>query len=309
MWLLYEDPRATFEGLAMRFMDIRKRIYSYPTLGKRAQMVAIPTTSGTGAEVTPFAVITDDEGMKHPLADYQLTPNMAIVDSQLVMSMPRTLTAYSGLDALTHALEAYVSTLATEYTNCQALQAIKLLFDYLPEAYRNGRTSRTAREQVHNASTIAGMAFANAFLGICHSLAHKLGARFHVPHGCANAMLLSHVVRFNATDVPTKQGTFPQYTHPMAKQRYAAVADYLSLGGTSEDEKVERLIAKIEELKRVCEIPESLESFGLDRKAFEAQIDRMAMEAFDDQCTGTNPRYPLVAELKQLYLDAFERNC
>jgi acetaldehyde dehydrogenase/alcohol dehydrogenase len=234
---------------------------------------------------------------------------MAIVDSELVMSMPKQLTAYSGLDALTHALEAHVSILATEYTSCQALQAIKMVFESLPEAYRNGRTNRKAREQMHNASTIAGMAFGNAFLGICHSLAHKLGARFHVPHGCANAMLLSHVVRFNATDVPTKQGTFPQYTHPMAKSRYAEIADYLGLGGKSEDEKVERLIKKIEELKRICEIPENLDAFGLDRGEFEEQVDQMALEAFDDQCTSANPRYPLVEELKQLYLDAFERNC
>ncbi|MFO8064833.1 MAG: bifunctional acetaldehyde-CoA/alcohol dehydrogenase [Spirochaetia bacterium] len=309
MWLLYEDPTATFEGLAMRFMDIRKRVYNYPKLGKKAEMVAIPTTSGTGAEVTPFAVITDDDGMKHPLADYELTPHMAIVDSELVMTMPKQLTAYSGLDALTHALEAYVSILATEYTSSQALQAIKMVFDSLPEAYRNGRTNRKAREKMHNASTIAGMAFGNAFLGICHSLAHKLGARFHVPHGCANAMLLSHVVRFNATDVPTKQGTFPQYTHPMAKSRYAEIADYLGLGGKSEDEKVERLIKKIEELKRICEIPESLDAFGLDRGEFDAQVDQMALEAFDDQCTVANPRYPLVEELKHLYLEAFERNC
>ncbi|AFG38482.1 bifunctional acetaldehyde-CoA/alcohol dehydrogenase [Spirochaeta africana] len=309
MWLLYEDGGATFEGLAMRFMDIRKRIYDYPEMGKKAMMVAIPTTSGTGAEVTPFAVITDDDGMKHPLADYALTPDMAIIDGELVMSMPKKLTAWSGLDALTHAMEAYVSILSNEYTSGMALQAIKMVIENLPAAYLNGDTDVKAREKMHNASTIAGMAFANAFLGICHSLAHKLGARFHVPHGCANAMLLNHVIKFNATDVPTKQGTFAQYTHPMAKQRYAEIADYLGLGGKSEDEKVERLINKIEEIKQICEIPANLGEYGLDKAEYEAALDTMALEAFDDQCTGANPRYPLVEELKQIYLDAFERSC
>lgn len=309
MWLLYEDGGATFEGLAMRFMDIRKRIYDYPEMGKKAMMVAIPTTSGTGAEVTPFAVITDDDGMKHPLADYALTPDMAIIDGELVMSMPKKLTAWSGLDALTHAMEAYVSILSNEYTSGMALQAIKMVIENLPAAYLNGDTDVKAREKMHNASTIAGMAFANAFLGICHSLAHKLGARFHVPHGCANAMLLNHVIKFNATDVPTKQGTFAQYTHPMAKQRYAEIADYLGLGGKNEDDKVQRLINKIEELKQICEIPANLREYGLDKAEFEAALDTMALEAFDDQCTGANPRYPLVEELKQLYLDTFERSC
>lgn len=308
MWLLYEDSTASFEGLAMRFMDIRKRIYNYPELGKKAMMVAIPTTSGTGAEVTPFAVITDDDGMKHPLADYALTPDMAIIDGELVMSMPKKLTAWSGLDALTHAVESYVSTVANEYTMGLSLQAIKMVFDYLPAAYLNGDTDVTAREKMHNASTIAGMAFANGFLGICHSLAHKLGARFHVPHGCANAMLLNHVIRFNATDVPTKQGILPQYTHPMAKQRYAQIADFLGLGGKTEDDKVQKLIGKIEELKQVCEIPANLAVYGLDRAQFETELDMMSVEAFDDQCTGANPRYPLVEELKQIYLDAFDRS-
>ncbi len=309
MWLLYEDNTASFEGLAMRFMDIRKRIYTYPVLGKKSMMVAIPTTSGTGAEVTPFAVITDDDGMKHPLADYALTPDMAIIDGELVMSMPKKLTAWSGLDALTHAMEAYVSILANEYTSGMALQAIKMVIENLPAAYLNGDTDVKAREKMHNASTIAGMAFANAFLGICHSLAHKLGARFHVPHGCANAMLLNHVIKFNATDVPTKQGTFAQYTHPMAKQRYAEIADYLGLGGKTEDDKVENLIRKIEEIKQICEIPANLEEYGLNRREYEAALDTMSLEAFDDQCTGANPRYPLVEELKQLYMDAFERSC
>ncbi len=309
MWLLYEDPSASFEGLAMRFMDIRKRIYTYPELGRKAIMVAIPTTSGTGAEVTPFAVITDDDGMKHPLADYALTPDVAIVDSDLVTTMPPKLTAWSGLDALTHAIEAYVSVVANEYTSPMALQAIKLVVENLPAAYRNGDTDLKAREKMHNAGTIAGMAFANAFLGICHSLAHKLGARFHVPHGCANAILLGHVIRYNATDAPTKQGTFAMYTHPMAKERYAEISRYLGLGGVTEDEQVERLIDKIEEIKRICEIPNTLEAYGIDRAEFESSLDAMALEAFDDQCTGANPRYPLVEELKQIYLDAFERSC
>jgi acetaldehyde dehydrogenase/alcohol dehydrogenase len=307
MWLMYEDQTATFEGLSMRFMDIRKRIYTYPELGRKSLMVAIPTTSGTGAEVTPFAVITDDNGMKHPLADYQLTPYMAIIDSELVMTMPKNLTAWSGMDALTHAIEAYVSIFANEYTDGHALKAIKLLMEYLPAAYLEGDKDVKAREMVHHASTIAGMAFANSFLGITHSLAHKLGARFHVPHGCANAMLLNHVIRFNATDTPTKQGTLPQYGYPQATKRYAEIADYLGLGGGSDDEKVELLINAIEGLKEMVNIPKSLEAFGLDRDEFEAQVATMALEAFDDQCTGANPRYPLVVELKQLYLDAFEQ--
>ncbi|MFW5688979.1 MAG: bifunctional acetaldehyde-CoA/alcohol dehydrogenase, partial [Spirochaetota bacterium] len=306
MWLLYERPEITFEGLAMRFMDIRKRIYALPELGKKATMVAIPTTSGTGSEVTPFAVVTDERtGVKYPLADYELTPDMAIVDANLVASMPAGLTAFSGIDALTHALEAMVSVLSTDYTNGMALEAIRILFKYLPQAYRDGARNARAREKVHNAATMAGMAFANAFLGICHSMAHKLGSAFGLPHGLANALMVSHVIRFNAADAPTKQTAFPQYTHPDAKARYARIADYLALGGETQDEKVELLIEKIEELKAGLGIAASIKEAGVDEMAFLTKVDDLARNAFDDQCTGANPRYPLVKELKDLYLTAF----
>ena len=306
MWLLYERPEITFEGLAMRFMDIRKRIYALPELGRKATMVAIPTTSGTGSEVTPFAVVTDERtGVKYPLADYELTPDMAIVDSQLVSSMPPRLTAYSGIDALTHALEAMVSVLSTDYTNGMALEAIRVLFKYLPQAYRDGGRNAKAREKVHNAATMAGMAFANAFLGVCHSTAHKLGSAFDLPHGLANALMVSHVIRFNADDAPTKQTAFPQYTHPDAKGRYARVADYLGLGGASAEEKVDALIARIEELKAELDIPGSIREAGVDEMAFLTKAETLARHAFDDQCTGANPRYPLIEELKTLYLAAY----
>ncbi|MFW5718476.1 MAG: iron-containing alcohol dehydrogenase, partial [Spirochaetota bacterium] len=291
---------------AMRFMDIRKRIYALPELGKKATMVAIPTTSGTGSEVTPFAVVTDERtGVKYPLADYELTPDMAIVDANLVASMPAGLTAFSGIDALTHALEAMVSVLSTDYTNGMALEAIRILFKYLPQAYRDGARNARAREKVHNAATMAGMAFANAFLGICHSMAHKLGSAFGLPHGLANALMVSHVIRFNAADAPTKQTAFPQYTHPDAKARYARIADYLALGGETQDEKVELLIEKIEELKAGLGIAASIKEAGVDEMAFLTKVDDLARNAFDDQCTGANPRYPLVKELKDLYLTAF----
>lgn len=306
MWLLYERPEITFEGLAMRFMDIRKRIYALPELGKKATMVAIPTTSGTGSEVTPFAVVTDERtGVKYPLADYELTPDMAIVDSQLVASMPPRLTAYSGIDALTHALEAMVSVLSTDYTNGMALEAIRVLFKYLPQAYRDGGRNARAREKVHNAATMAGMAFANAFLGVCHSTAHKLGAAFDLPHGLANALMVSHVIRFNADDAPTKQTAFPQYTHPDAKGRYARVADYLRLGGETAEEKVNLLIERVEALKAELDIPGSIRESDVDEMAFLTKVDTLARRAFDDQCTGANPRYPLIDELKTLYLTAY----
>jgi acetaldehyde dehydrogenase/alcohol dehydrogenase len=306
MWLMYEHPDVTFEGMALRFMDIRKRIYAFPKLGKKAIFVAIPTTSGTGSEVTPFAVVTDDAtGHKYPLADYELTPDMAIVDSELVMSMPAKLTAFSGIDALTHALEAFVSVLSTEYTNAMALESIRILFKYLPLAYREGATNLKARERVHNATCMAGMAFANAFLGICHSMAHKLGAAHHLPHGLANALLISHVVKYNATDAPVKQAAFPQYTYPSVKERYARIADYLHLGGVTLDDKVEALVKAVEGLKKELDIPASIRDAGVPEKAFFADLDALAEEAFDDQCTGANPRYPLIAELKQLYTDAF----
>lgn len=307
MWLMYEQPDVEFDGLAMRFMDIRKRVYQLPPLGQKATLVAIPTTSGTGSEVTPFAVVTDDRvGIKYPLADYALTPNMAIVDPELVLNMPKRLTAYGGVDALTHALEAYVSVLASEFTNGLALEAIDLLFRYLPRAYKNGAADPEAREKVHYAATIAGMAFANAFLGICHSMAHKLGSTFHVPHGLANALMISHVIRYNATDVPFKQAIFPQYKYPNAKERYARIADHLNLGGTTPNEKVERLIGAIEALKRELDIPQTIrEVLGDDDGTFYSQLETMADQAFDDQCTGANPRYPLISDLKDLYIRAY----
>ena len=306
MWLMYEMPEISFEEIAMRFMDIRKRIVRLPELGKKATMVAIPTTSGTGSEVTPFAVITDaDTGNKYPLADYALTPKMAIIDTQLVMKMPKRLTAYSGIDALTHALEARVSVMASDYTNSLANEAARLIFDFLPRCYADGAMDEEAREHMHNASTMAGMAFANAFLGVCHSMAHKLGGMYHIPHGLANAMLICEVIRYNATDVPVKQGVFPQYKYPNAKAAYAAIATYCGLGGKTDDEKVERLIAAIEKLKAELEIPKSIKAYGIDEATFLAQLDELALKAFDDQCTGANPRYPLVAELKEILLKVY----
>ncbi|GIL64204.1 hypothetical protein Vafri_18176 [Volvox africanus] len=309
MWLMYECPETRFDGLAMRFMDIRKRVYEVPELGKKATMVCIPTTSGTGSEVTPFSVVTDERlGAKYPLADYALTPHMAIVDPQLVLNIPKKLTAWGGIDALTHALESYVSICATEYTRGLSREAIQLLFKYLPRAYSNGPNDYEAREKVHYAATIAGMAFANAFLGICHSMAHKLGAAFHVPHGLANAALISHVIRYNATDMPAKQAAFPQYQYPNAKHHYAELATMLSLGGSTDDEKVIKLIEAIENLKKVCDIPPTIKDVFNDPAKGEdylQRLDALAEDAFDDQCTGANPRYPLIADLKQIYLDAY----
>lgn len=308
MWLMYEQPDTEFEGLATRFMDIRKRVYEVQPLGQKASMVCIPTTSGTGSEVTPFAVVTDQHtGIKYPLADYALTPNVAIVDPDLVMQMPKRLTAYGGLDALTHAIEAYVSVFASEFTNGLALEAIRLLMKYLPAAYQEGANNPKAREKVHYAATMAGMAFANAFLGICHSLAHKLGSTFHVPHGLANALLISHVIRYNATDVPFKQAIFPQYKYPNARWRYAQIAEYVGLNGATEDEKVEKLIDAIEVLKAQLDIPKTIKETLSDEDAkFYDQVEWMAEQAFDDQCTGANPRYPLIEDLKSLYILAYE---
>ena len=306
MWLMYEHPEIKFEDVAMRFMDIRKRIVALPELGAKATMVAVPTTSGTGSEVTPFAVITDAEtGNKYPLADYALTPDMAIIDTQLTMKMPKKLTAYSGIDALTHALEARVSVMASDYTNSLAMEAAKLVFEYLPRCYNNGPMDEEAREHMHNASTMAGMAFANAFLGLCHSMAHKLGGMYHVPHGLANAMLICDIIKYNATDVPVKQGTFPQYKYPHAKASYAAMATYLGLGGKNDDEKVANLIAAIEKLKADLQIPKSLKEYGIDEATFLAQLDELSVKAFDDQCTGANPRYPLISEIRDLYLKVY----
>ena len=308
MWLLYEHPEIEFEGLAMRFMDIRKRVYELPPLGEKALLVAIPTTSGTGSEVTPFAVVTDRRNnIKYPLADYALTPSMAIVDPELVLHMPKRLTAYGGIDALTHALEAFASVLASEYTNGLALEAIRLIFKYLPSAYHNGANDPKAREKMHYAATIAGMAFANGFLGICHSMAHQLGATFHIPHGLANALMISHVIRYNATDAPFKQAAFSQYKYPNAKWRYARVANYLGLGGDTEDEQVDRLIAAIENLKQELEIPSAMKmAMTTGEEDFYDKLDGVADRAFDDQCTGSNPRYPLIQDLKQLLIDAYE---
>jgi len=307
MWLMYEQPQIEFEGLAMRFMDIRKRVYELPALGQKAQLICIPTTSGTGSEVTPFAVVTDDlVGIKYPLADYALTPNVAIVDPTLTLHMPRSLTAFGGIDALTHALESYVSIMASDFTDGLALQAIKLLMEFLPRAYKNGAADPEAREKVHYAATIAGMAFANAFLGVCHSLAHKLGSTFHVPHGLANALMISHVIRYNATDAPFKQAIFPQYRFPNAKHRYAQIADHLGLGGITDDEKVLLLVDAIEGLKQQVEIPLTIrETLNASEQDFYDHLELMSEQAFDDQCTGANPRYPLIRDLKELYTLAY----
>lgn len=307
MWVMYEHPEVKFEDLAMRFMDIRKRVYKFPELGKKAIMVAIPTSAGTGSEVTPFSVITDEEtGIKYPLADYELTPDMAIVDAELMMSMPKGLTAASGIDALVHAIEAYVSVMASEYTNGLALEAIRLIFKYLPQAYEEGETNVKAREKMAHASSMAGMAFANAFLGICHSMAHKLGAFHHLPHGIANALLIDEVIRYNATDAPRKQAAFPQYKYPNAAWRYARIADYLNLGGSSEDEKVELLIKEIDKLKKKIGILDYISDYGVTEDKFNETLDEMVEQAFDDQCTAANPRYPLMSEIKEMYLKAYK---
>ncbi|AQR94661.1 aldehyde-alcohol dehydrogenase [Clostridium saccharoperbutylacetonicum] len=307
MWVLYEHPEQKFEDLAMRFMDMRKRVYPFPKLGEKAMMVSIPTSAGTGSEVTPFAVITDEKsGVKYPLADYELTPDMAIVDVELMMNMPKNLTAASGIDALIHAIEAYVSVLASEYTNGLALEAIRLIFKYLPQAYEEGTTNVKAREKMAHASTIAGMAFANAFLGVCHSMAHKLGAEHHIPHGVANALLINEVIRFNAVDNPLKQTAYPQYKYPNVKTRYARIADYLNLGGKTEDEKLELLIKAIDELKEKLDLPKNIKETGVTEKKFYRTLDEMSEQAFDDQCTGANPRYPLIKEIKQMFINAYD---
>ncbi len=309
MWVLYEHPEVNFHDLAMTFMDIRKRVYPFPKMGEKAMMVSIPTSAGTGSEVTPFAVITDEQsGVKYPLADYELTPDMAIVDAELMMNMPKGLTAASGIDALVHAIEAYVSVLASEFTNGLALEAIRLVFKYLPQAYNEGTTNVKAREKMAHASTIAGMAFANAFLGICHSMAHKLGAEHHIAHGVANGILIDHVIRFNAVDNPRKQASFPQYKYPNAKWRYAKIAEHLNLGGKNDDEKVENLIKAIQNLKKQINLPSTIAECGVTKEAFYSTLDSMTEDAFDDQCTGANPRYPLMSELKEMYINAYSNN-
>ncbi|HEX2956818.1 MAG TPA: iron-containing alcohol dehydrogenase, partial [Chitinispirillaceae bacterium] len=306
MWILYEHPEVKFKDLAIRFMDIRKRIYQFPKLGKKAMLVAVPTTSGTGSEVTPFAVITDEKtGIKYPIADYELTPNVAVVDPELVMSMPKSLTAFGGLDALVHAIEAYISVFASEYTNGLALEAIRLIFKYLPSSYENGSNDLKAREKMHYAATTAGMAFANALLGVCHSMAHKLGAAFHIPHGLANALIISQVIKYNAAEAPRKQTAFPQYKYPQASARFAKIADHLILGGDTNSEKIDLLVKKIQELKCKLNIPLSIRDAGVSEAAFLAKVDELSELAFDDQCTGANPRYPLISEIRDLYLKAF----
>ena len=309
MWVLYEHPDADFQDMAMRFVDIRKRVYGFPKMGEKAYFVAVPTSAGTGSEVTPFAVITDEvTGVKYPLADYELMPNMAIVDADMMMDAPKGLTAASGIDAVTHALEAYASMLATDYTDGLALRSLKLVFENLPKAYDNGPNEPRARENMANAATMAGMAFANAFLGVCHSMAHKLGAFYHLPHGVANALLISKVLRFNAAEVPVKMGTFSQYDHPHTLDRYAEVADYLGLGGQTQQEKLENLIKAVDDLKERVGIRKTIREYGVDEKEFLERLDDMVEQAFDDQCTGANPRYPLMSEIKQMYLDAYYGN-
>lgn len=306
MWVMYEHPEVDFMDMAMRFIDIRKRIYTFPKMGEKAYFIAIPTSAGTGSEVTPFAVITDEKtGVKYPLADYALLPNMAIIDTDLHMSAPKGLTAASGIDAVTHALEAYASMMATDYTDGLAIQALKVIFKYLPSAYENGSTDVIAREKMANAATMAGMAFANAFLGVCHSMAHKLGAFHHLPHGVANALMIDEVIRFNSAEAPAKMGTFSQYDHPKTKRRYAEVAESLGIEGKNDDEKVKNLIAAIDELKEKVGIKKTIKDYGIDEQDFLNRLDDMVEQAFDDQCTGANPRYPLMSEIKQMYLNAY----
>ncbi len=306
MWVMYEHPEADFMDMAMRFMDIRKRVYTFPTMGEKAYFIAVPTSSGTGSEVTPFAVITDEKtGVKYPLADYALLPNMAIVDTDLMMTQPKGLTAASGIDALVHSLEAYASVMATDFTDGLALRAIQNIFTYLPACYENGLNEPVAREKMANASTMAGMAFANAFLGVCHSMAHKLGAFHHLPHGVANAVLLTDVMRYNADPRPQKMGTFSQYAYPHTLERYAEVARFLGLSGNSDEELLEQLIAKIEALKERVGIKKTIRDYGVKEEDFLATLDEMVEQAFDDQCTGANPRYPLMSEIKAMYLKAY----
>ena len=306
MWVMYEHPEVDFLDLAMRFMDIRKRVYTFPKMGEKAYFIAVPTSAGTGSEVTPFAVITDERtGVKYPLADYELVPNMAIVDADFHMTAPKGLTAASGIDAVTHCLEAYASMMATDYTDGLAIRSLQMIFQYLPRAYDNGPNDPVAREKMANAATMAGMAFANAFLGVCHSMAHKLGAFHHLPHGVANALMIDYVLRFNAAEVPTKMGTFPQYDHPHTLARYAEVADALGVKGRTDADKLEGLIKKIDELKDYVGIKKSIQEYGVDEKHFLDTLDDMVEQAFDDQCTGANPRLPLMSEIKDMYLRAY----
>ena len=306
MWVMYEHPEVDFLDMAMRFMDIRKRVYTFPKMGEKAYFIAVPTSAGTGSEVTPFAVITDEKtGTKYPLADYELLPKMAIVDCNMMMNAPKGLTSASGIDAVTHCLEAYASMMATEYTDGLAIESLKNIFKYLPRAYENGANDPEARENMANAATMAGMAFANAFLGVCHSMAHKLGAFHHIPHGIANALMIDLVLRFNSAEVPNKMGTFPQYDHPHTLRRYAEVAENLGMGGANDEESLENLIKAIDELKEKIGIKKTIKDYGVDEKYFLEKLDEMSEQAFDDQCTGANPRYPLISEIKDMYLKAY----
>ena len=306
MWVMYEHPEVDFLDMAMRFMDIRKRVYTFPEMGEKAYFIAVPTSAGTGSEVTPFAVITDEKtGTKYPLADYELLPKMAIVDCNMMMNAPKGLTSASGIDAVTHCLEAYASMMATEYTDGLAIESLKNIFKYLPRAYENGANDPEAREKMANAATMAGMAFANAFLGVCHSMAHKLGAFHHIPHGIANALMIDYVLKFNSAEVPTKMGTFPQYDHPHTLRRYAEVAEALGLGGANDEESLNNLIKAIDELKEKIGIKKTIKDYGVDEKDFLDRLDEMSEQAFDDQCTGANPRYPLISEIKDMYLKAY----
>lgn len=306
MWVLYEHPEVDFLDMAMRFMDIRKRVYTFPKMGEKAYFIAVPTSAGTGSEVTPFAVITDETtGQKYPLADYELLPKMAIVDADMMMNAPKGLTSASGIDALVHSIEAYVSMMATEFTDGLAIEAIKTIFEYLPRAYEEEANDPIAREKMANAATMAGMAFANAFLGICHSMGHKLGAYHHLPHGVTVGLVLDEVMRFNAEEVPTKMGTFPQYEYPHALRRYAEIADSLNLGGNTDQEKLERLINKIDELKERVGFKKTIKDYGILEEDFLSTLDEMSEKAFDDQCTGANPRYPLISEIKEIYLKTY----
>lgn len=306
MWVMYEHPEVDFMDMAMRFMDIRKRVYTFPKMGEKAYFIAVPTSAGTGSEVTPFAVITDEKtGTKYPLADYELMPKMAIVDCNMMMNAPKGLTSASGIDAVTHNLEALASVMATEYTDGLAIESLKNIFEYLPRAYENGANDPEARERMANGATMAGMAFANAFLGVCHSMAHKLGAFHHLPHGVANALLISIVLRFNSAEVPTKMGTFPQYDHPKTLEKYAKVSRAIGFGGKTDEESLENLIKAIEELKEKVGIKKTIKDYGIDEKYFLEKLDEMTEQAFDDQCTGANPRYPLMSEIKEMYLEAY----
>ena len=306
MWVMYEHPEVDFLDMAMRFMDIRKRVYTFPKMGEKAYFIAVPTSAGTGSEVTPFAVITDEKtGTKYPLADYELLPKMAIVDCNMMMNAPKGLTSASGIDAVTHCLEAYASMMATEYTDGLAIESLKNIFKYLPRAYENGANDPEAREKMANAATMAGMAFANAFLGVCHSMAHKLGAFHHIPHGIANALMIDYVLKFNSAEVPTKMGTFPQYDHPHTLRRYAEVAEALGFGGVNDEESLNNLIKAIDELKEKIGIKKTIKDYGIDEKDFLDRLDEMSEQAFDDQCTGANPRYPLISEIKEMYLKAY----